>query len=382
MRQTLWLSVLALLLICSVSAAQSMDAEQTEADKRPVDQMRVREASDFVVGLNALNSQIIRALDELPTRRVIVLPFPDFEGKYTQVSAFIREQLITAIVATRKYQIVPNEELMQLAKENDIPPMELGNSEIFKQIANRYENDSIVTGSLTDLQKKMAVMSRIIQGGTGEYAGAALVYIRVEDEIAALLGMDRKEAQKEPLQIKTPEEEGSEAGAEQPDMQPEAQPVEEEEEPIPAREEQQTPEDTTPIRPTDVQGKNDLAIYRIGRDMFVKGKYREAIGYFEEVGQRFPESALADNAFYWIGESYYGLKSWQKAVDGFQRVLEEYPYGNKVPAATLKRGYAQEKLGRIDLAIASMEEVINRFGDSDVADIAKRKLQLLRAEKQ
>ena len=379
MRWPLSAVILALLLPGIVTMAQEESSAQEETQTVNPDQLRVREASDFVVGLHALNSQVIQALDELPTRRVIVLPFPDSNGRYSPMSNFIREQLVTAIAATRKYQIVHNNELLQIAQENNIPPMELGNSIAYRQVASRYVNESIVAGSITDLQKKVAVMSRVIQGRSGEYAGAALVYIRAEDEVAMLLG-----ERQQPKPIMEPESKPVETVDDQQSGPTETGPDEDQMEPAAAQENpaERKAADTSPIRPPDVSGKSDLAIYRLGRERFTKNQFREAIGYFEQMARKFPESALADNAFYWIGESYYGLKNWQMAYDWFTKVLEEYPYGNKVPSATLKRGYAEEQLGRLDDAIASMEEVLNRFGDSDVADIAKRKLQLLRAEKQ
>jgi tol-pal system protein YbgF len=341
---------------------------------------RIQEASDFVIGLSALNNQIISALDEQPTRRVIVLPFPHMDGRYTIVSSFIREQMVTSLAATRKFHIIHDSSLVDVADQAGIPPMELGNSDAFKQVASQYENDSIVAGTIVDLNRKLAVMARIIQGSNGRYGGGAIVYIRIDDEIASLMTIDRQERGFKP-QLIEPEEivrTADDAGAEATEAAETATETSEPAGDMTAAE-VDTTEEPVMIPKPEVGGQGDLAIYRMGHEQFKKERFSEAIGYFEEVVRQYPESALADNAIYWIGEAYYSMKRWEDSRASFQRVLDQYPYGNKVPAATLKRGYAEEKLGRLNDAIASMEEVIKRFEDTDEAELAKRKLQLLRA---
>lgn len=116
--------------------------------------------------------------------------------------------------------------------------------------------------------------------------------------------------------------------------------------------------------------------------MFTKNRFAESIAYFQKLLEKFPDSPLADNALYWVGEANYSTKNWKEAHRVFQQVLDKYPYGNKVPASTLKRGYAEEKLGMLKEAIASMEEVVTRFENSEVAIIARKKLQILKARAQ
>jgi tol-pal system protein YbgF len=385
----------ALMVIVACSSLLLAQSEETEAAaepaSEPTQQDEMEEASDFVVGLNALNNQIITGLDQLPSRKVIVLPFLDSQGNYSKVSHFLKEQMVTAIVGSQKYQIQNNSELFELISNNNISPMDLGKSEQFQLVKDRYLNVSIVVGSLTDLSKKYAVMSRIIVGSTGNYGGGATVYLRAEEEMAVLMGQhvaqritattpstdtpdDNNAVNNNPSDIKpglkeieAPDNNNSSSNS---DPNPGAQ-----------------DNNTTKVLPRqeftpDVQGKNDLAIYRMGRDMFTRKRFMEAIAYFDKLLELFPESPMADNALYWKGEAKYSTRKWKEAHTIFQQLLDKYPYGNKVPAATLKRGYAEEKLGMLTEAIASMEEVITRFENSEVAVTARRKLQLLRAQVQ
>jgi TolA-binding protein len=62
----------------------------------------------------------------------------------------------------------------------------------------------------------------------------------------------------------------------------------------------------------------------------------------------------------------------------FQRLLKEYPQGEKVPGALLKLGYAlAEEKEQVKKAIATLREVIEKYPDSAEAKLAKEKLKAL-----
>ena len=54
--------------------------------------------------------------------------------------------------------------------------------------------------------------------------------------------------------------------------------------------------------------------------------------------EKYPKSNSADNAQFWIGEIYYREKWYEKAILEYQKVIENYPQGNKISAALLKQG--------------------------------------------
>ena len=58
----------------------------------------------------------------------------------------------------------------------------------------------------------------------------------------------------------------------------------------------------------------------------------------------YPDSPLADNAQYWLGEAYYVNKSFPEALAAFQRVVDKYPQSRKLPDAMLKIGYCDYEL--------------------------------------
>lgn len=110
----------------------------------------------------------------------------------------------------------------------------------------------------------------------------------------------------------------------------------------------------------------------------LQGKdYRGAIAQFKRFLRKYPKSNFADNAQYWVGESYYALKEFDQAILEFDVVRRKYPNGDKVPAALLKQGYAFAELGdRVDARLI-LQELIDRYPKSTEAQKAKSKVDSL-----
>lgn len=105
--------------------------------------------------------------------------------------------------------------------------------------------------------------------------------------------------------------------------------------------------------------------------------YRGAIAQFKRFLRKYPQSQLADNAQYWVGESYYALREFDQAILEFDVVRRKYPNSDKVPAALLKQGFAFAELGeRVDARLI-LREVIDRYPQSREAQKAKAKVASL-----
>jgi tol-pal system protein YbgF len=113
---------------------------------------------------------------------------------------------------------------------------------------------------------------------------------------------------------------------------------------------------------------------------FVKGQYALAQQGFLQYLQMFPESVLADNAQYWIGECNYSQKKYDEAIQAFQIVINQYAEGEKVPAAMLKMSYAQLASGKTQTAKENLEALIKRFPQSNEANLGRARLQELRRQ--
>ena len=119
-------------------------------------------------------------------------------------------------------------------------------------------------------------------------------------------------------------------------------------------------------------------IYRMAKQAFDQGDSDAAREKFQELIRQFPKSERADNAQFWIGEIYYREKWYEKSILEYQKVIENYPNGNKVPASLLKQGFAFLNLGDKSNSRLILEELIRKYPDSTEAKIAKDKLKDLK----
>lgn len=73
--------------------------------------------------------------------------------------------------------------------------------------------------------------------------------------------------------------------------------------------------------------------------------------------KRYPNDAYSDNALYWLAECHYARGDYVGARREFQRLIQRYPEGNKVPDAWLKLGLTYDRLGDRAAAQRAFEEL-------------------------
>jgi tol-pal system protein YbgF len=110
------------------------------------------------------------------------------------------------------------------------------------------------------------------------------------------------------------------------------------------------------------------------------GRYAESARRFQEFLRLYPDGAFADNAKYWLGESYYVTQNYRVALETFQALLREHPNSAKAPDAMLKIGYCHYELREWDQAERVLSEVVRLYPDTPVARLAQGRLRALRLE--
>lgn len=125
--------------------------------------------------------------------------------------------------------------------------------------------------------------------------------------------------------------------------------------------------------------ENPQALYEAARNDYVRGNYELAIRGFSRYLEAFPDSELADNARYWVGECNFSRGDYQQAVREFDRILNDYPRSDKLASALLKKGYAFLQMGRDQEGRIQLRSVINSYPGSDEAALARQRLNSLDA---
>ncbi len=103
------------------------------------------------------------------------------------------------------------------------------------------------------------------------------------------------------------------------------------------------------------------------------GNYEAAEKAFAAFVQAHPNDALAGNAQYWLGESFYVRGDHQKAAAAFAEGYLKYPKSPKASDNLLKLGLSLDQLGQKKEACASYARLEKEFKSVSGADAAKRK---------
>ncbi|MBP1641372.1 MAG: Tetratricopeptide repeat protein [Acidobacteria bacterium] len=118
-------------------------------------------------------------------------------------------------------------------------------------------------------------------------------------------------------------------------------------------------------------------LYQTAYSDYLRGNYDLALLGFRQYLESFPETDLADNASYWIGECFYRQQKFAEAIAQYDEVLSRWPRSDKTASSQLKKGYAQIELGRRDDGIRQLQAVARDFPNSDEANLARQRLQSL-----
>jgi tol-pal system protein YbgF len=118
--------------------------------------------------------------------------------------------------------------------------------------------------------------------------------------------------------------------------------------------------------------------YRDAIILFGRGKHADARRAFQQVFDSDSTGDLADNALFWIGETYYAAGDYTNAVRHYSRVVNEFADQNKAPDAMFKIALAQARTGDLALARRTLQQVIEKYPYSSTASSAKAELQRIR----
>ncbi|MGH7816004.1 MAG: tol-pal system protein YbgF [Candidatus Binatia bacterium] len=138
-------------------------------------------------------------------------------------------------------------------------------------------------------------------------------------------------------------------------------------------------------RPIVYDGFTDIALgeteavrkdYESAWRSFEKKDYQAAVSRFREFVKRNGKSRLAAAAQFWLGESHFALKEFEKAIVAYDEV-RRYAQTDKVAAALLRQGFAFAELGEKLNARLVLQELVEKFPQSAEAPRAKQRLKAL-----
>jgi tol-pal system protein YbgF len=120
---------------------------------------------------------------------------------------------------------------------------------------------------------------------------------------------------------------------------------------------------------------NPEQLFAVAYNDYSRGNVLLALSEFQQYVETYPDSEMADNAEYWIGEILYAQKRYEEAIDAFIHVYNISPKGDKVAIALYKRALALAEIGRRDDAVAQLKALVNAYPKRPESEMAKQRLR-------
>ncbi len=102
-----------------------------------------------------------------------------------------------------------------------------------------------------------------------------------------------------------------------------------------------------------------------------------ALQEFSDYIKFYPNTDLAGNSYFYLGEIQFHAANYQQAVQSYDQVLQNFPSGNKAASAQLKKGFALLELGKQDDGVTELRHLIQRYPHSPEALQARDRLRKL-----
>ena len=122
--------------------------------------------------------------------------------------------------------------------------------------------------------------------------------------------------------------------------------------------------------PPDVLYNNGLRDYNGAKNDLALQEFSDYVKYY-------PNTELAGNCYFYLGEIQFRQGNYQQAAQNYDQVLQNFPSGNKAASAQLKKGLALVELGKQDEGVSELRRLIQRYPHSPEALQARERLRKL-----
>ncbi len=117
------------------------------------------------------------------------------------------------------------------------------------------------------------------------------------------------------------------------------------------------------------------AEYQRAFSLLREGKYGTAVTAFTAFIQKYPQSSLVVDAYYWLGQAQYVLGKNGDAIHSLETVANQYGQSSKAPDALLRLGQIYQALGQPAKARLVLGQLIRKYPSTPAAQKAQAQLQ-------
>jgi tol-pal system protein YbgF len=102
-----------------------------------------------------------------------------------------------------------------------------------------------------------------------------------------------------------------------------------------------------------------------------------AIQEFSDYIKFYPNTDLAGNCYFYLGEIQFRQGNYQQALQSYDQVMQNFPTGTKAASAQLRKGFSLIELGKQEDGVVELRHVIQRYPKSNEALQARERLRKL-----
>ena len=119
------------------------------------------------------------------------------------------------------------------------------------------------------------------------------------------------------------------------------------------------------IKPAKAPESTDAeALYKDAYSHMLRRDYASAQSAFGSLLKNHPQSRMAGNAQYWLGETYYVRGKYRPAADAFLKAYRNYSNGIKAPDSLMKLALSLTRLGQKGAACKTFDELDTKYPDA------------------
>src|SRR3989339_404346 len=116
--------------------------------------------------------------------------------------------------------------------------------------------------------------------------------------------------------------------------------------------------------------------YRTAQAYFNNAKYLNAAVAFKEAFNANPNGAFADNCQFWIGESYFNMGQYARAIANYKKIFA-YANTDKADDAQMRIAICYSKLGDNEQAVVEFKNMLNKYPQSEYTEEARKYISQL-----
>ena len=137
-----------------------------------------------------------------------------------------------------------------------------------------------------------------------------------------------------------------------------------------------------PTRAVELPEGTPREQYDFAYELLKNHKWEEGRGALMTFLERNPDDDLSDNAYYWVGETYYINQQYKEAAKAFLEGYRKYPKADKAPDNLLKLAKSLAALDQVDNACTTYAKLLEDYPNSlpRIIKLAKSERQKLKCK--